>query len=153
VDVSLAPEYNLDHWLDHNHPNFKPLVYQAIFYYRAHAEKNERLKVCVATPEMDEAAWQYDHKNQIILDRTFGVCSSCVLVFIAMGQNKENKGIVLAFLILYHYDRKFSHWSHPDCELNLWVQMSQSWSVHEPISRRVTESPFLSHFRFLSPPD
>jgi len=33
VDVSLAPEYNLDHWLDCNHPDFKPLVYQAIFYY------------------------------------------------------------------------------------------------------------------------
>jgi len=33
MDVSLAPEYNLDHWLDRNHPDFKPMVYQAVFYY------------------------------------------------------------------------------------------------------------------------
>ena len=95
VDISNLPEYNLDHWLDPKHCDFKPVLAEAIFHYHARAERSERLKVCIATPDMDAAAWLYGHKNQIILDGIFGVCSSHLLVFIMMSKDEENKGVPL----------------------------------------------------------
>ena len=48
---------------------------------------------------MDEAAWKYVHGSQLILDGTFGVCSSRLLLFIAMGVDEEGKGIPVAFFL------------------------------------------------------
>ncbi|KAJ7598502.1 hypothetical protein C8J56DRAFT_881128 [Mycena floridula] len=37
-------------------------------------EEKPHFEVCIATKEMNEAAWKYGHKKQILLDRTFGLC-------------------------------------------------------------------------------
>ncbi|KAF4571298.1 hypothetical protein AB1N83_013800 [Pleurotus pulmonarius] len=61
--------------------------------------KGERLKVCISTLEMDEAAWKYGHHAQIMLDGTFGVCSSRMLLFISLAVDEEGKGVPLAFFL------------------------------------------------------
>ncbi|KAF8197588.1 hypothetical protein BJ912DRAFT_1078958 [Pholiota molesta] len=99
IDITIAPEYNLDNWLDPNHRSFKPELARAIFYYRARAESGDRLKVCISTKEMDDAAWKYGHNSQIILDGTFGVCSTRLLLFIAMGVDEKNHGVPLSLLL------------------------------------------------------
>ena len=38
-------------------------------------------------------AWAYGHQKQIILDGTFGICSTCMLVFFLMVVNDQNNGI------------------------------------------------------------
>jgi len=48
---------------------------------------------------MDDAAWKYGHHEQIILDGTFGICSSRMLLFIAMDVDEDGKGIPLAFFL------------------------------------------------------
>jgi hypothetical protein len=48
---------------------------------------------------MKEAAWKYGHEKQIILDGTFGICNSRILLFIVMAVNKNRKGIPIAFLM------------------------------------------------------
>lgn len=98
INITIAPEYNLDNWLNPQHPDFKQELAQAIFYYRARAEQNERLKVCISTSEMDEAAWEYGHNNQMILDGTFGVCTTRLL-FIVMGIDEGGRGVPLALLL------------------------------------------------------
>ena len=65
----------------------------------AQTHQNEQLKVCISTLEMGEAAWKYAHRKQIIIDGTFGVCSSCMLLFIAMGVDEDWKGVPLALFL------------------------------------------------------
>ena len=48
---------------------------------------------------MRDVAWVYGHEKQILLDGTFGVCDSRVLLFILMGIDKQRKGVPLAFLL------------------------------------------------------
>ena len=99
VIVTIRPEQNLHNWLDVDGPYFQQSIYQSVFYYMARTHQNERLKVCISTSEMDEAAWKYAHGKQIILDGTFGVCSSRMLLFIAMGVDEDGKGVPLALFL------------------------------------------------------
>lgn len=100
IDVSTPAEYNVDNWLDPSSPHYKPEVATSIFHYAARVEESEeRLKVCIATPEMREAAWKYCHGKQLILDGTFGVCTSRLLLWIAMGVDEAGHGIPVALFL------------------------------------------------------
>ncbi|KAK7450183.1 hypothetical protein VKT23_013066 [Stygiomarasmius scandens] len=84
IDICKAPQYN---------------IREAIFYYSVRADKGDKLKVCISTPEMDEAAIKYVHQKQLIFDGTFGVASSCLLLFIAMGVDEDKKGLPVTFFL------------------------------------------------------
>lgn len=99
VNASSPPEVNLHSWLDPSSTAFRAEIFDAVFYYAGRAQKEERLKVCISTREMDEAAWCYAHSSQLIIDGTFGVCSSRLLLFIAMAVDERGKGIPIAFFL------------------------------------------------------
>lgn len=48
---------------------------------------------------MKTAAWKYAHQSQLLLDGTFGICNSRMLLFIALGVDGFGKGIPLAFFL------------------------------------------------------
>lgn len=48
---------------------------------------------------MEQAAWLYSHDSQMILDGTFGVSTSRLLLFIAMGIDEERKGVPIALFL------------------------------------------------------
>ncbi|KAK7001142.1 hypothetical protein R3P38DRAFT_3327238 [Favolaschia claudopus] len=85
VKLTEKPHINLDEWLNPNSPQYNPTLASAIFHYSARTSKDERL-------EMKEAAWKYGYKSQIVVDGTFGVCDSRLLLFIVMGIDEEKKG-------------------------------------------------------------
>ncbi|KAF8583484.1 hypothetical protein K439DRAFT_1647218 [Ramaria rubella] len=99
IDVSKPPQHNIDEWLNPTSPTYKPQVAAAVFYYKARIELNDRLCVCIHTPEMQEVAWKYAHQKQIILDGTFGVCDRRVLLFILLSVDEAGRGVPLAFLL------------------------------------------------------
>lgn len=99
IDVNERPHRNIDSWLNPLSPDYNPVLAEAVFFYSARASTEERLKICIATPEMKEVAWRYGHDQQILLDGTFGVCNSKILLFIGMGLDEEKKGVPLAFLL------------------------------------------------------
>lgn len=99
VNVEREPQFNIDDWMNPSSPAYRREIHEAIFYYAARSKKEDRLKVCIATEEMNEAAWKYGHQSQIILDGTFGVCSSRMLLFISMAIDEEGKGVPLAFFL------------------------------------------------------
>lgn len=99
VDVRQAPQYNIDDWLNPESSEYKREIRDAIFHYTARSEAGERFQVCIATPEMDQAAWAYGHHSQIILDGTFGVCSTRLLLFIAMAVDENGKGVPVALFL------------------------------------------------------
>jgi len=78
---------------------YKPDIASGVFHYAARIEKDDRLEVCIQTSEMQEATWRYTHGKQLILDGTFGICNSKVLLFICMGVDEENKGVPLSFFL------------------------------------------------------
>lgn len=67
VDTSVPPADNLHHWLDPSSTSFRPELHDAIFYYVGRAHKDERLKVCISTKDMDEAAWNFAHGRQFFV--------------------------------------------------------------------------------------
>lgn len=99
IDVSVPPEHNVDNWLNPQSPRFKPAIYQAVFHYHARAHVDERLQISICTPEMKAAAWKYCHKKQIILDGTFGLCTSRLLLWIALGVDELGHGIPVALFL------------------------------------------------------
>lgn len=128
IDVALAPEYNLDNWLNPKHAHFKPELQKAIFYYCSRADREECLKICVATKEMDEAAWKFGHKNQIILDGTFGVCTTRLLLFISMGVDVQGHGVPLA-LFLFSAPTG-SRATHAGYNTEILAELLDSWKTH-----------------------
>jgi len=99
VDVRQKPQYNIDEWMDPSSPNFNPEIHKAVFHYTAQSQAGERFQVCISTPEMDAASWKYAHHSQVILDGTFGICTSRLLLFIALACDENQKGIPIAFFL------------------------------------------------------
>ncbi|TFK45581.1 hypothetical protein OE88DRAFT_1649199 [Heliocybe sulcata] len=99
VEVRQQAHINIDEWLDQDSPRYNKILADAVFHYSPRAAKGERFEICVAMDKMREAAWQYAHHLQIILDGTFGICNKKLLLFIFMGINGKRKGIPLAFLL------------------------------------------------------
>lgn len=99
VDVNEKPHRNIDAWLNPSSPEYNSDLAGSVFYYSARAAIDDRVKICIATPEMKKATWRYGHNQQILLDGTFGVCNSKILLFIVMGLDEQRKGVPLAFLL------------------------------------------------------
>lgn len=93
------PEYNVHDWLDPLSPNFQQEISDSIFHYSARSEVGERFQVCISTKYMSTAAWKYAHCSQLVLDGTFGICTSRLLLFIALAQDENRKGVPLAFFL------------------------------------------------------
>lgn len=95
----VPPHVNIDEWLDPASPSYNKDIAAAVFHYSARAHKDERFEVCLATSEMQRAAWKYCHGSQLILDGTFGVCDRKMLLFIAMGVDEGGRGVPVAFFL------------------------------------------------------
>jgi hypothetical protein len=133
VDVTCRPEDNVHNWLDRNSADFKKHIYDTVFYYGARLQKEDRLKICISTPEMDDAAWKYAHNKQLILDGTFGVCSSRLLLFIAMGIDDAGKGLPLAlFLFSAPTGNRATHAGYNTAILR---ELLTQWRLHLSKSR------------------
>ena len=128
VIVTIQPEQNLHNWLDIDGPYFQQSIYQSVFYYMARTHQNERLKACISTSEMDEATWKYIHGKQIILNGTFGVCSSHMLLFIAMGVDEDGKGVPLA-LFLFSAPTG-NRETHAGYNQEILQELLEKWKMH-----------------------
>lgn len=99
VDMSIMPEQNIHNWLSPQSPHYREELAKSVFHYAARIEKEDRLKVCLASEEMREASWQYCHRKQLIIDGTFGICTARVLLWIAMGVDDSNRGVPVALFL------------------------------------------------------
>lgn len=99
IDISISAENNVDNWLNPASDFYKPEIRRAVFHYAARTQREERVKVFIANDEMRDAAWKYCHHKQLILDGTFGLCDSRMLLWIAMGVDESNSGIPVALFL------------------------------------------------------
>lgn len=128
VDVRQKPEYNIDEWLDPKSPNYNETIHQAIFHYSARSTAGERFEVCISTSEMDKAAWNYVHHSQLVLDGTFGVCTSRLLLFIALGVDENGKGVPVAFFLFSAPAGNQA--THAGYNTDILYKLLSRWEVH-----------------------
>ncbi|KAI0640234.1 hypothetical protein C8Q77DRAFT_1226560 [Trametes polyzona] len=125
VDIKTAPEQNVHNWLDPDSKHFKPAIHKAVFNYAARTCDEERLKVCISTSEMRKAAWRYCHGAQLILDGTFGLCDSRVLLWIAMGVDETGTGVPVALFLFSA--RAGAQATHGSYDTAILIELIKSW--------------------------
>ncbi|KAI0077030.1 hypothetical protein K474DRAFT_1555911, partial [Panus rudis PR-1116 ss-1] len=100
IDVSIRAELNVHAWLDPSSGrHFRPSIHNKVFSYTPRFSPSDRFIICIASPEMKDAAWTYCHKKQLVLDGTFGLCSSRLLLWIAMGIDAKGQGLPVALFL------------------------------------------------------
>ncbi|KIJ41626.1 hypothetical protein M422DRAFT_255244 [Sphaerobolus stellatus SS14] len=99
VNTKKKPHININEWLDPASPHYNLTLAEAVFHYSPRAALNQRFEVCISTKEMKQMGWKHGHKSQIMLDGTFGICDSKLLLFILMAVDEKGKGVPLAFLL------------------------------------------------------
>jgi hypothetical protein len=99
IDVKKRPENNVNNWMNEDSRDFHADIAASVFHYRPRAARTERFEFYISTPDMEKAAWTYVHNSQLILDGTFGVASSRLLLWIAMGIDSQGKGLPVAFFL------------------------------------------------------
>ncbi|EIW63778.1 uncharacterized protein TRAVEDRAFT_97696, partial [Trametes versicolor FP-101664 SS1] len=145
IDVSIPPEYNVDNWLDPTSPHYKRDIADSIFHYAARAENEERFKVCIATPEMRTAAWKYCHQKQLVLDGTFGVCTSKLLLWIAMGVDEAHHGVPVAmFLFSAPSGNRATHAGYDTEILTEILGSWRDWMGKSPDEANIPFEPFVA---------
>ena len=138
VDVRKQPQYNINDWLDPNSPDFKPEIRDAIFHYSARREAGEWFQVCISTTDMDETVWAYGHNSQLVLDGTFGVCSSRLLLFISLARDENGKGVPLAFFLFSAPTGNRA--THAGYNTAILQELLSHWKLH--LSKN-SETPFI----------
>ncbi|KIJ24387.1 hypothetical protein M422DRAFT_274848 [Sphaerobolus stellatus SS14] len=98
VDTTKKPQINIDDWLDPCSPHYNAPS-QKLFHYSPRAALNEQFEACITTKEMKEMAWKHAYQPQIMVDGTFSICDSKLLLFIVMAVDEKKKGVPLAFLL------------------------------------------------------
>jgi hypothetical protein len=127
IDVTQPPQYNVHNWLNPNSPAYKADLADAVFYYRAWTNQEEHFCLCIQTAEMKEAVWKYAHQKQLILDGTFGMCDSCILLFIALGVDVAGKSVPLAFFLFSAPTG--SHATHAGYDTAILHELIGAWKV------------------------
>lgn len=93
-------EENLDLWFRAQNPQPpSPGMSESCLYYQPCGNDiNDQFVVIISTPEQQAMAWQYGHKKLLLLNGTFGVNSTRLLLFIGMVINTDRKGIPVVFI-------------------------------------------------------
>ncbi|KAJ3533425.1 hypothetical protein NM688_g7283 [Phlebia brevispora] len=99
INLSITAERNVHNWVDDNPAVAKPHIRRAVFHYTPRGDNGQHFKICIATPEMKEAAWKYCHRRQVVIDGTFSLSTSRLLVWVALGVDEANRGMPVAIFL------------------------------------------------------
>ncbi|KAF8054956.1 hypothetical protein FPV67DRAFT_1568228 [Lyophyllum atratum] len=124
-----AAEANLDTWFRSEKPlPPSPLLTESLMHYQAHQEPvTDRFEIIICTPQQRVAAWKYGHKQQVLMDLTFGVCSARALLVILMALDEGNSGIPIGFMMFTA--RKHAKATHADYDTKVLDNLLASESM------------------------
>ncbi|KAL0576178.1 hypothetical protein V5O48_005795 [Marasmius crinis-equi] len=116
----IGPEETLDLWLRSHNPNPpSPLIRDSCLHYQPQLKDD---KLVIATPDMKKAAWDHAHNQHILMDLTFGFCSSSLLLTLLMAFDNARHGVpVGALLFSACRDAKAAHADYDTRELTRLV--------------------------------
>ncbi|RKO91470.1 hypothetical protein BDK51DRAFT_47779 [Blyttiomyces helicus] len=99
VDKRKKSPENIERWLGPMEKFWEKKdddILEAVFHYQPLTADTERLELSIARQEMRDGA--LPHRGILLRDGTFGVSKERLLLFIAMGIDKGDKGVRLALL-------------------------------------------------------
>src|SRR6266576_1522600 len=101
IPQRTAAEDNLDKWFRPEKPQPpSSTLTQSCLHYQAHKRgETDRFEIILSTPKMQAAAWKYGHRQQVLMDLTFGVCSARALLVILMAIDDSGSGIPICFML------------------------------------------------------
>ena len=99
VDLSVKAEQNVHDWMSADQKKAKPHIRESVFHYSPRGSDGQRFIACIATPEMKKAAWRYCHRKQVMIDGTFGLSTSRLLLWVALGVDERNRGVPVALFL------------------------------------------------------
>ena len=146
---------NLDRWFRKNDP--KPpssvLTQSCLNYQPLGPGISDRLVIILSTARQQEMAWKFGHKRQMLMDGTFGVCSTCVLVFFLMVIDDRNVGVPVATIMFT--PKKDAKAGHASYDRPLLSELLKRWKVQmgtnvhgEEFDMRVGNTDNDTHERF-----
>ncbi|KAI0038559.1 hypothetical protein FA95DRAFT_1585462 [Auriscalpium vulgare] len=145
IDVRTPPEMNIDLWMKPSSAKYRPDFHQSVFLYEARTATNDRFKLCICTPEMEEAAWMYVHESQLILDGTFGLSNVRILVWIAMGITKAGKGVPVVFMLFSAPSgAKATHAAYNTAVITELLLSWKTWMSSRPLAKGRTFMPWMA---------
>ncbi|KAF4564826.1 hypothetical protein EYR40_010998 [Pleurotus pulmonarius] len=112
---------NIDRWFRTNNPllpTSAPRLTKSCLFYHPFGplpgpEDEPRFALILSTPRQQEMAWRFGHKQQVLMDGTFGLCSSCILVFFLLVIDDRNIGVPVGTIIFSpKTDAKAGHASY-----------------------------------------
>ncbi|KAK7014180.1 hypothetical protein R3P38DRAFT_3322138 [Favolaschia claudopus] len=115
LEIRAAPQDNLHLWFRSLNPQPPdPRLSASCLFYSPHIiGETDRFHLILSTPEQKLLAWKYAHKQQVLMDLTFGICSGRVLLALLMAINDQNHGIpIAAFLFSAKPEAKAVHADH-----------------------------------------
>ena len=118
---------NLYKWFGGDNPKtpVPDLGESCLFYQNLGPGNDECLILILATPRQHQMAWAYGHQKQMMLDGTFGICSTCVLVFFLMVVDDRNIGVPVATIIFT--PKKDAKAGHASYDGPLLARLLQHW--------------------------
>jgi len=118
---------NLEKWFRADNPQPpNPLLTQSCMYYRPLGDgENDRFILILSTPQQRQLAWKHGHKQQILMDGTFGVCSAKLLVFILMVIDERGIGIPVALILFTAL--KHAKATHASYDGAILEELLQKW--------------------------
>lgn len=145
IDVSLPSVQNIEAWLDPTHPGYDAAIANSAFYYRGRRTSSDRFKLCLSTPDMEQASWDYVHMGQVLLDGTFGVTNARLLLWVAMGVDKKGRGLPLAlFLFSAEEGSAATHASYNTEILTELFGYWKAWLSQRPLAKGRTFTPLVA---------
>ncbi|CAD6942060.1 unnamed protein product [Tilletia laevis] len=99
INTRLPPHINIHSWMQKSQSSYKADIAASIVYYQPLTSSSWRLRIIITTQEMQDAAWKYGHNGQLVMDGTFGVSSTKILLFVLLTVDDTGRGLPIGYLI------------------------------------------------------
>ncbi|CAD6912055.1 unnamed protein product, partial [Tilletia controversa] len=99
INTRLPPHINIHSWMQKSQSSYKADIAASIVYYQPLTSSSWRLRIIITTQEMQDAAWKYGHNGQLVIDGTFGVSSTKILLFVLLTVDDTGRGLPIGYLI------------------------------------------------------
>ena len=103
------------------------LTASRLYYQPFDDTTGDQFCLILSTPQQQATAWEHGHRQQMLMDDTFGVCSARILLFILMVINKQNKGIPVAAIMFTA--RKEAKATHTNYNTELLKDLLAHWKA------------------------
>ncbi|KAJ9113552.1 hypothetical protein QFC20_001903 [Naganishia adeliensis] len=131
LGVGLDPRQQahvvMHRWMTPGNPGYNEQIALNVPHFESLAVGQERFEAVIITEQMREAAWRFGHRQQMILDGTFGVSQERLLCFILMVVDQNYRRVPVGFILFTPLAEHLA--THGSYDADVLVRLLQAWKV------------------------